>query len=127
MSELSEALDRSRALELAMRVFESGTIEPYEITKYAEKFAKFLGGPEPVDSELHGETPWSYFVDEVNPHSDSAYFRRIKGNDTRTSEFLNGYGPWSSTGEDISREYMAQAGYRGIRFEELPDWVQEIS
>jgi len=116
--------NRNRALDLAADLFKCGDIGADEIVKYAGEFYKFLDEPDTAVSKQG----WDYFVDEENQYSDSAYFRRIKGNDTSTSEFLGGTLPalWRF-GDNVGRDYMAQAGYREIRFEELPDWVKEIS
>ena len=118
--------NRETALELAVRVFESQMIEPHKITEYAEKFVKFLD--EPNQGKAVPEPDWDYFVDEPNQYSDTAYFRRIKGDDTSTSQFL---GPedtvWLNTDHNVDRDYMTEVGYRPISFEELPNWVKAIS
>jgi hypothetical protein len=121
--------NRETALELAMRVFESGTIEPYEIAQYAEKFVEFLDGPNQGNAGLHGLNPWNYFTDESNPHSETAYFRRIKNDDASTCQFLApDRTSWSNAEyPGANRAYIEACGYREIWFDDLPNWVKEIS
>jgi len=126
MSELKwQGGERDKALELAVELFKCGDIGADDIVEYAEQFHKFLTGSDKAVSE----PGWDYFVDEEDPNSGSAYFRRIKGNDTSTSQFLAGsHAPWRSVAsENLGREYMEQAGYWPISFEELPNWVKAIS
>ena len=126
MSELKwQGGERAKALELAVELFKCGDIGADDIVKYAEQFHKFLTGSDKAVSE----PGWDYFCDEGDPYSDTAYFRRIKGNDTSTSQFLGGSSrPWRSVAsENLGREYMEQAGYWPIPFEELPTWVKAIS
>lgn len=78
----------------------------------------------PVPEEV-SEPGWSYFCDEVDPSIPDAYFRRIKGDDANTSQFMPSYGhDWDSVSEGRS---WIERHYRPIRPEDLPESVARAS
>lgn len=80
--------------------------------------------PEPIRFTAEPE-PWSYFTDEEDPSVPDAYFRRIRGTDVSTSEFMAAYQTsWESSTQD--REWL-EAHYRPISEDDLPESVRQAS